>query len=250
MDLIGTKIKHNAWGSGTIVEFDGKYITARFSIGDKKFAYPSAFEKFLKAENAEIQQLIVCDINKANAKAEQKKKDDEVARELLIEQRRATKAITSHKTHKARALDEMFAADYHVEKLARQPILSYKQVEEQFGIRISGFGKGINPTENTVVLISSIGKNRDNFVYHDRWTADGNYLYSGEGKTGNQSMSKGNLAIKETLNNNKTIHLFVKFSPQEYYYQGVFKLVDYTYEDDTDEAGNTRKEYKFRLKKV
>ena len=43
---------------------------------------------------------------------------------------------------------------------------------------------------------------------------------------------------------------FVKFSPQEYYYQGVFELVDYAYEDDRDEAGNIRKEYKFRLRKV
>lgn len=33
---------------------------------------------------------------------------------------------------------------------------------------------------------------------------------------------------------------FVKFSPQEYYYQDVFELVDYTYEDDRDEAENIR----------
>ena len=50
--------------------------------------------------------------------------------------------------------------------------------------------------------------------------------------------------------NGKKIHLFVKFSPQEYYYQGIFELVDYTYEDEKDEDGNIRKEYKFRLRKV
>jgi hypothetical protein len=44
--------------------------------------------------------------------------------------------------------------------------------------------------------------------------------------------------------------LIIKFSPEEYYYQGIFKLVGYTYEDDLDEEGNTRKEYKFRLRKV
>ena len=47
----------------------------------------------------------------------------------------------------------------------------------------------------------------------------------------------------------KVIHLFVKFSPKEYY-QGIFELTNYTYEDALDENGNTRKEYKFRLKKV
>ena len=50
--------------------------------------------------------------------------------------------------------------------------------------------------------------------------------------------------------NGKKLHLFVKFSPQEYYYQGIFELVDYTYEDEKDEDGNIRKEYKFRLRKV
>ncbi|MGN1457844.1 MAG: hypothetical protein ACI4XP_07815 [Acutalibacteraceae bacterium] len=74
-------------------------------------------------------------------------------------------------------------------------------------------------------------------------------MYSGEGKIGDQHMTLGNKAIVDAESDGKTIHLFVKFSPQEYYYQGVFSLVDYTYEDDKDESGNIRKEYKFRLRK-
>lgn len=144
----------------------------------------------------------------------------------------------------------MFGEDYHANFLARNPILTYQQVESQFGIKISGFGRGINPTPSSVVLISSINKSAGNFVYHDKWTLDGDYIYSGEGKTGNQSMTKGNLAIKNASRDNKKIHLFVKFSAQEYYYQGEFKLVDYTYEDDKDATGNIRKEYKFRLRRV
>ena len=149
-----------------------------------------------------------------------------------------------------KTLDEMFGEDYHSEKLAREPILTYQQVEAEFGIRISGFGRGINLTDSTVVLISSIKKGGGYFVYHDKWTADGDYIYSGEGRVGDQSMNKGNLAIKNAARDGKTIHLFVKFSPKEYYYQGVFVLVDYTYEDDKDENGDIRKEYKFRLRKV
>jgi len=153
------------------------------------------------------------------------------------------------KEKKSKNIDELFSEDYHVEKLARQPILTYQQVEEQFGIKISGFGRGINSTDTTVVLISSIGKSSGKFVYHDRWTADGEYFYSGEGKTGDQTMTRGNLAIKNAADEGKTIHLFVKFSPQEYYYQGIFEMVDYTYENEYDENRNTRKEYKFRLRK-
>ncbi len=63
-------------------------------------------------------------------------------------------------------------------------------------------------------------------------------------------MTPGNKAIVEAKAQGKQIHLFVKFSPQEYYYQGIFSLADYTYEDDKDESGNLRKEYKFRLRKM
>ena len=114
-------------------------------------------------------------------------------------------------------MDELFSKDYHVEYLAKETILTYKEVEERYGIKISGFGRGINITPCAVILISSIAKSKGNFIYHDKWTDSGDYLYSGEGKTGNQSMTKGNLAIKNAAHDGKKIHLFVKFSPQEYY---------------------------------
>jgi hypothetical protein len=63
-------------------------------------------------------------------------------------------------------------------------------------------------------------------------------------------MTSRNRAIVDAATEGKVIHLFVKFSPKEYYYQGIFELTNYTYEDALDENGNTRKEYKFRLKKV
>ena len=250
MELIGLKVKHTVFGAGVITEKIDNYIVVEFASKTTKFVYPDAFEKFIRAEDADVQQTIINSIHAAKVAAEQKRQAKEVARRAAEEQGRTANAVAVSKAKKSKTLDEMFAPDYHVEKLARQPILTYQQVEKQFGIRISGFGRGINPTDNTVVLISSIGKAGGNFVYHDKWTVGGDYLYSGEGKTGDQTMTKGNLAIKDATQNGKEIHLFVKFSPQEYYYQGIFELVDYTYEDDKDENGNIRKEYKFRLKKV
>lgn len=250
MKLIGLKVKHTVFGTGMITEKNGNYITVEFATKTTKFVYPDAFENFIKTEDYAAQQAIENEIINLKATAEQKRRDKEVARKAVEEQYQTPIAITAHKARKAKTLDEMFSPDYHVEKLARQPILTYQEVEEQFGIRISGFGRGINPTDSTVVLISSIGKSRGNFVYHDKWTVDGDYIYSGEGKNGDQAMTKGNLAIREAANNDKKIHLFVKLSPQEYYYQGIFELVDYTYEDEQDEDGNIRKEYKFRLRKV
>lgn len=250
MELIGLKVKHNVFGAGMISEMEGNYITVEFTAKTSKFVYPNAFEKFIKAEDPIVQQAITDSINEAKIAAEQKRQAEEAAHKASEEQRHASIAVTAPKAKKAKTLDEMFAPDYHAEKLARQPILTYQEVESQFGIRISGFGRGINPTENNVILISSIGKASGNFVYHDKWTVEGDYLYSGEGKNGDQAMTKGNLAIRDAARNGKQIHLFVKFSPQEYYYQGVFELVNYTFEDEKDEDGNVRKEYKFRLRKV
>lgn len=248
--MVGVKVKHSVFGTGTITEYSNNYIIVEFPSKTCKFVYPDAFEKFIKAEDASVQERIIQQIKDNKERADQKRKVEEAARKAVEEQRRATIAVAAPKTRKIKSLDEMFAPDYHAEKLARQPILTYQQVEKQFGIRISGFGRGINPTDDTVVLISSIGKSSGKFVYHDKWTCDGDYLYSGEGKTGDQTMSKGNLAIRNAACDGKKIHLFVKFSPQDYYYQGVFELVEYTYEDDKDEDGNTRKEYKFRLRKA
>lgn len=250
MELIGHKVVHPMFGTGEVTEQMGNYLTVEFPAKTTRFVYPDSFEKFIKAEDEAVQASIVAEINVMKVAADQKRQAEEIARKVTEGQRRAATAAAVSRAKKSKSLDELFAPDYHVEKMARQPILNYHQVEEQFGIRISGFGRGINPTDSIVVLISSIGKAGGNFVYHDKWTADGEYLYSGEGKTGNQTMTKGNLAIRDAAQNGKQIHLFVKFSPQEYYYQGIFELVDYTYEDDRDEDGNIRKEYKFRLRKV
>lgn len=248
MELINEHVKHKTFGAGEITSFDGQYVTIQFPYKTSRFTYPSAFEVFLTLDNENKQNAILTEIASAKQVEEDKKRAEEEACKKAEETRKA--ALAAKIPSKAKSIDEMFSEDYHVAHLARHPVLVYQQVEEQFGIQISGFGRGINPTPSTVVLISSIGKAGGNFVYHDKWTSDGDYVYSGEGKTGNQPMTKGNCAIKNAAHDGKKIHLFVKFSPQEYYYQGVFDLVDITYEDEMDENGNTRKEYKFRLRKV
>ncbi len=247
MQLRGTKVKHAVFGTGTIVEHIDNYLTIEFPAKTTKFVYPDAFEKFIKAEDPTVQAEINKELTSLKAAAEQQRQAEDAARKAA-ENAQRNAATTPNK--KAKSIDDMFSEDYHAAHLARQPILTYEEVENQFGIRIAGFGRGINPTNTTVVLISSIGKSSGKFVYHDKWTTDGDYIYSGEGRTGDQSMTKGNLAIKNAEQDGKKIHLFVKFSPQEYYYQGVFNLKGYTYEDEKDEDGNTRKEYKFRLEKA
>lgn len=248
MDLINKKVKHTLFGIGTITKFDGKYVTVKFPKKISKFSYPSAFETFLNLEEKFIQSEVESLI------AEQKKVDKTTKVKKIAELKKSEEQkIITEKTSSLKkikkSIDELFPEDYHSAYLSKHPILTYQQVEKQFGIKISRFGRGINPTSSTIVLISSIGKLNGKFTYHDKWTTDGDYLYSGEGKTGDQTLTKGNLSIKNAERDGKKIHLFVKFSPQEYYYQGEFKLEDYSYENEEDENGNLRKEFKFKLRK-
>ena len=258
MNLLGKKVKHNLFGIGEITIVEEKYVTATFPARPVKFAYPLAFETFVRAIDEDVQEYISVEIRKLKeAEAEKKRLEDETRR--IEEERRAQeKKVREENDKKNRlarrnmylSIDEMFGEDYHVKYLTRQPILTYSEVETQFGIKISGFGRGINITDDSVVLISSIDKANGNFVYHDHWTEEGDYIYSGEGKNGDQILSRGNSAILNAEYWGKTLYLFVKFSPREYYFQGKFVLVDYKYEDDRDASGNMRKEYKFRLRKV
>lgn len=242
INLLNLKVNHKIFGIGMITEVSDNYVTVSFGTKKSKFVFPNFFEKFLAAEDNSIQTAILNEINCIKVAAD-------IQRSKIEKERCVEKEQVIHTTRKRKNIEEGFCSDYNVKYLAKQPILNYKQVEKQFGIKIAGFGRGINRTASSIVLISSINKKKNRFVYHDHWTNEGDYIFSGEGKTGNQQMKLGNKAIINAELNKKTIHLFVKFSPQEYYYQGIFSLIDYTYEDDKDKFGNVRKEYKFKLRK-
>lgn len=246
-NLIGRKVLHKAviasksFGEGVIDAVEGEKIVVDFNGEKKGFGIDDFCNhfRFIDDETKELIQQAIDEIKDDRAKVE-------AARKAAEEAKKAAEAAAAKKAQIVAGFNKGYNAKY----LNLDDVYTYEEVEAQFGIQIHGFGRGINPTENTVVLISSIGGNANNFVYHDKWDTNGDYIYSGEGKTGDQKMNGGNLEIKDAAQNGKVIHLFVKFSPQEYYYQGIFELVDYTYEDDKDEEGNVRKEYKFRLRKV
>ena len=40
---VGMKVFHKVFKEGTVVKFDGKFVTVRFDMGEKRFQYPQAF---------------------------------------------------------------------------------------------------------------------------------------------------------------------------------------------------------------
>ena len=256
MDLVGMKAKHKVFGAGTITAFEptnaegnSGYVTVEFATKAAKFLYPDAFGKFIVLEDEEAHAKIVSVVEDEQKAKEKEQNIAKIKEALKLKAEKAELAAQKAKPKAApKTIDDYFGADYHVEKLKREPILTYRQVEGSFGIRLGASGgKDINSTEMNVVLISSVNKIGGKFVYKDKWTSDGDYIYSGEGKSDDQQMTGGNLAIKTAAEERKDIHLFVKISPMEYYYQGIFELAEITEEEGKDELGNLRTEFKFRL---
>lgn len=242
--LIGRKVIQGGFrgnGEGTIVAVEGDIISIDFNGVVKKFSMEILINSltFDNDETRELMEQAIAEANAARAKAEADKKAEAEAERLVAEAAAERERIVGG-----------FDAGYHAEHLNTDEVYTYQQVELKFGIRIAGFGRGCNPTDDSVVLISSVSPSGEHFVYHDKWDTNGDYIFSGEGRIGDQSLTARNKEIIDAEKNGKVLHLIIKFSPEEYYYQGIFKLVNYTYEDDLDEEGNTRKEYKFRLRKV
>ena len=233
--MVGSKVMNGFYGVGIVKDLSNGRVKVAFSSKTVDFIYPDAFEEKLQAEDPSIQQALLDLIQKNREEAEQQR----------LEEKEKRRAEEKENMTKAR-----FDPGYNARFLSLQYRYTYQQVERDFGINRSGHGRGINRTADSVVLISTIEERGNSFVYHDKWTDDGDYIYSGDGQHGDQKMNAYNRAIRDAAKDEKKILLFVKLSPEEYYYQGVFELVEYTYEDDKDESGNLRKEYKFRLRKV
>ena len=225
MNLIGQKVNSVKLGEGTIIRQDeennGKeYLTIKFEAGEKKFQYPESFLQYLKFVDNNLQNEVEQLLNK------------EVVIPAPI------------------PVEKIIFPPFYSLYMDRDVNLSFEEVENKFKIKLRGFGRGINITQDAIILISKVAKNKNEFVYHDYWTKEGDYIYSGEGKTGDQLLTRGNAAIANAASVGKKIHLLIKMSSKEYYYQGEFKAIDYYQEIDDDEEGRPRREYKFRLRKV
>ena len=67
MILDNLAVKHKAFGSGTVISSEGKYIKVRFESGDKTFVYPDIFEKFLTLEDGTVSADILEDLKQEKA---------------------------------------------------------------------------------------------------------------------------------------------------------------------------------------
>jgi DNA modification methylase len=67
---------------------------------------------------------------------------------------------------------------------------------------------GISTPSGRDLILLFTGEQGRQYGYRDGWSEDGLFLYTGEGQTGDMTFARGNLAVRDHVENGKDIHLF------------------------------------------
>lgn len=78
VNLLGEKIRHKTLGIGEVIYVEENYITIKFPSKTARFAYPSAFEKYLSPEENKIADAVNADLAMAIDVEAKKKAEEEV----------------------------------------------------------------------------------------------------------------------------------------------------------------------------
>ena len=110
---------------------------------------------------------------------------------------------------------------------------------------------GISPCAEFPYIFIFSGKSGEQYGYHDEWLNDSVFHYTGEGKLGDMSFVRGNLALRDHLTNGKRVFLFKSAKTRSYVeFQAEVQLFDVDYFQGIDERGELRVAIKFFFSRV
>jgi len=135
------------------------------------------------------------------------------------------------------------------ETLSNRDISRMFNVSAQRGIRYSG---SLMSRISHVVLTTALHKRLEDLVrnpYQDR-KIDDRLLYTGEGRYGNQQMTRGNLVLKQQMERNYPVYVFEKKSPGRYVFLGQYRVLSVRNETQNDSGGKERQVFLFELHKL
>jgi hypothetical protein len=135
-------------------------------------------------------------------------------------------------------------------KLPFIPNHIYRRRTEIHGVYGGNPQSGISPTKNYPYIFIFSGKTGKQYGYEDGWDNKNIFTYTGEGQVGDMEFTRGNLALKDHMQNGKRVFLF------EYVRKGFVKFVsevevfDADYFETLDSSGKMRIGIKFFFKRV
>lgn len=119
-------------------------------------------------------------------------------------------------------------------------------IHGQFGGQQQG---GISTPSGHPFIFLFKGSSGGQFGYEDGWQPDnGIFLYTGEGQVGDMSFKAGNRAIRDHVQDGKTILLFEALGKRlPVKFIGAFECAAYDFQKGSDRDGNLRKTIRFHL---
>ncbi len=110
---------------------------------------------------------------------------------------------------------------------------------------------GISPCAEYPYIFIFSGKTGEQYGYHDEWLNDSVFHYTDEGKLGDMSFVRGNLALRDHLANGKRVFLFKSARTRSHVeFQSEVQLFDVDYFQGIDERGDMRLAIKFFFSRV
>jgi 5-methylcytosine-specific restriction protein A len=82
-----------------------------------------------------------------------------------------------------------------------------RDLHDQYGGQRQG---GISTPSQYPFILLFTGESGEQHGYADGWSADGLFLYTGEGQQGNMAFVRGNAAIRDHIDDGKDLHLFAQ----------------------------------------
>lgn len=125
----------------------------------------------------------------------------------------------------------------------------YDRETEINGLFGGNYQYGISKSKNYPAIFIFSGESGEQYGYTDGWNEDNSaYLYTGQGKRGDMTLTGNNLAIAEHAQTGRAIYLFKQLSKSKgYQFEGEFTCADIFRRTQLDELKQERSAIVFRL---
>jgi 5-methylcytosine-specific restriction protein A len=120
-------------------------------------------------------------------------------------------------------------------------------IHQRFG---GSWQSGISVPKDFPYIFIFTGKSGHQHGYHDRWDNANVFSYTGEGQVGDMQFTRGNLALRESINSGRRIFLFESEGKGAVKFVSEVEFHDADYFPTHDRDGNQRIAIKFFLKRT
>lgn len=129
---------------------------------------------------------------------------------------------------------------------------THGQLVETFKVGVQGGIRHVGSAENPRLVIFITGDPRKpdpDHPYLDRWEGE-TFYYCGEGLEGDQTMTRGNRALRSNMDSDFPVYGFQKNAKGAYSYLGRFKVFNVLEERQPDSLRQLRQVYIFEMRRV